>query len=356
MNMPSPSVSFANVRKNQSDTELAAAIRRVFLEVTGDLAWLKRGDLVLLKPALNSPDPYPATTHPLSVAVVAAVLAERGARVVVGDQSGVEHVVQGLHGVVRGSSRSNFTASGMAGANGHVPSGIEFVGFEEGSWDAGFYKFSSTAAASWPDGFYLTDWVRRADHIINLPRVSTHAQAGVTLGFKNLVGLLREDSRLAFHANGPFNAVIAAAVNGSGLHVADDGRRAFIEKIVEISLAVKDKLRCTLFTATQAQTTFGPDQHTVRSVKWLLNPHIAMPDPGLVFASADPVAAEAYAIELLTRLYQTQTPFADKLKQRLLVAANGRVKELGTEPTAANPFIKHAVALGLGSAATSVPS
>jgi uncharacterized protein (DUF362 family) len=346
MDNPSSPVIRAAVPRGAAEAELTAAIRRVFLEATDDLAWLKPGDLVLLKPALNSPDPYPATTHPLSVAVVAAVLAERGARVVVGDQSGVEHVVQGPHGIVRGSSRRCFEASGMAGSgagNGGAGHGgapaVEFVGFEEGGWDAGYYHFTSPAAAAWPDGFWVTDWVRRADHIISLPRVSTHAQAGVTLGFKNLVGLLREDSRLVFHANGPFNSFIKRAVRGSGLASPDDGRDAFIEKIVEISLAVHDKLRCTLFTATAAQTTFGPDRNGA---------FVVTPDHGLVFASADPVAAEAAAIDLLTRLYRDETPLAARLAQKALLAANGQARELGTVPTAEQPFIKHALALGLG--------
>lgn len=341
MNTTPSSVISATVARGSAEAELTAAIRRVFLEATSDLAWLKPGDLVLLKPALNSPDPYPATTHPLSVAAVAAVLTERGARVVVGDQSGVEHVVQGPKGVVRGSSRECFSASGMS-------VGQEFVGFEEGGWDAGYYHFSSPAAAAWPNGFWVTDWVRRADHIVSLPRVSAHAQAGATLGFKNLVGLLREDSRLAFHANGPFNSFITRAVRGSGLAVSDDGRDAFIEKIVEISLAVQGKLRCTLFTATAAQTTFGPDRNIMPGAGGLFASHVVTPDPGLVFASADPVAAEGAALDLLARLYREETPLAARLMQKALIAANGQAKEPGAVPTAQHPYIKHAVALGLG--------
>ena len=69
---------------------LATCIRDIFLTATEDLAWLDEGDVVLLKPALNSPNPYPSTTHPLAIRVVTELLEERGAKVVIGDQSGIE--------------------------------------------------------------------------------------------------------------------------------------------------------------------------------------------------------------------------------------------------------------------------
>jgi len=66
--------------KNASDSGMiASAIRDIILRATGNLSWLSFGDTVLLKPALNSADPYPSTTHPLAVSVTAALLEERGA-------------------------------------------------------------------------------------------------------------------------------------------------------------------------------------------------------------------------------------------------------------------------------------
>ncbi|MDP3563477.1 MAG: DUF362 domain-containing protein, partial [Methanoregula sp.] len=168
----------------------ATCIRDLFLTATEDLAWLDKGDMVLLKPALNSPDPYPSTTHPLSIRVIAELLEERGAKVVVGDQSGIEHVLHHPMGVIRGSTKENYAKSGMGKHDD-----ARFVSFEDGGWDEGFYHHQSPATPSWPDGFFITRWAKTADHIICLPRVSTHSQAGVTLGFKCMVGMLREDSR-----------------------------------------------------------------------------------------------------------------------------------------------------------------
>ena len=77
---------------------LATCIRDVFNGNGGSCA-AGEYDIVLLKPALNSPDPYPSTTHPLAIRVVADLLEERGANLVIGDQSRIEHVLHHPKGV-----------------------------------------------------------------------------------------------------------------------------------------------------------------------------------------------------------------------------------------------------------------
>ena len=179
---------------------LAGCIRDVFLHAADNLSWLCDGDTVLLKPALNSPDSDPSTTHPLAIGVVFELLEERGAHVVMGGQSGIEHVFHHPGGVIHGSTKENYALSGMGMKND-----AKFVSFEDGGWNEGFYHRHSTETMSWRDGFFITRWVKKADHIISLPQVSAHCQAGATLGFKIMVGMLREDCRMEFHANGPYN-------------------------------------------------------------------------------------------------------------------------------------------------------
>jgi uncharacterized protein (DUF362 family) len=326
------------VAKGAGDKELASAIRNVFLKATDNLSWLSKGETVLLKPALNSADPYPATTHPMSVRVVAECLEERGAKVVVGDQSGIDHLLQGPSGVIKGASKANFIDSGMAGDGSR-----QFVGFEEEGWENGYHKFSSDKARSWPVGFNVTNWIQKADHIVSLPRVSTHAQAGVSLGFKNMVGLLREDSRMDFHANGPLNAFIKWYARGSGLDSVDDHTNAFFEKVVEISLAIQEKLRLTLFTATKVQTTFGPDKR----VAGVMRTNVMAPETGLVFASKDQVASEVFALAFLTHMY-SKTKLADRILQKIMMLVNSQAQELGTEGLYENRFVFHAIRLGMG--------
>jgi len=322
---------------------LAPAIREVIVKTSDNFSWLEKGDIVLLKPALNSGDPYPSTTHPLAIQTVSKLLVEHGARVVIGDQSGIEHVLHHPDGVIRGSSRENYIRSGMGSRED-----TRFVSFEDGGWDEGFFYYRSDNTRSWPYGFFITNWIKRADHIISLPRLSTHSQAGVTLGLKIMVGMLREDSRMEFHANGPYNGFIRNAAMGSALSAQDDRTNTFFEKIVEISDAVRDKLRLTLFVATQAQTTFGPDRYGIRLGQAGLGRAYVMDlSPGLVFASSDQVAAEAYALAVLQDLKQS-VPFLPRVTERLFLFQNSHIMDLSALPVRIHPFIRHAIQINLG--------
>ena len=322
------------IKKNSSDEKLSKAIEKIFLKASNNLSWLSKGDKVLLKPALNSPDKYPATTHPLALKVVSDILKERGAKVIVADQSGIEHVLHDKTGVIRGSSSNCFEKSGMD------KSGVDFIAIEDYGWNA-FYK-PNCKTPSWKNGFYISKLVKEVDHIINLPRVSTHIQAGVTLGFKSLVGLIREDSRMEFHADGAFNSFIKSFAKDSKLRNVYDDKDLFFEKIVEIGLAVKNKLRLTLFVGTKTISTIGPD----RKVSCFKS-NIIKPETGLVFASSNPIATEVFGISFLTLLY-SKTSFYKRLLQKLVICMNRKIKELGKEDVWENRFIRHGLKIGLG--------
>lgn len=326
-----------------ADDDFASQVREVILKATDDLSWLQEGDQVLLKPALNSGDPYPATTHPQTLAVTSQLLTERGATVIIGDQSGIEYVLAHPGGVLRGSSRANYAHAGMGSADDN-----RFVSFEEKDWDQGFIHYQSEKTSSWKNGFFITSMIDQVDHMISLPRVSSHTQAGVTLGMKIMVGLLREDSRLEFHANGPFNKAIVDHSSGSNLPSHDDHSDTFFEKIVEISDAIKEKLRLTLFTATKVQVTFGPDAFSFRKGDLKLGEaDVITPNPGLVFGSVDQVAAEAFALALLMDLKRS-APLYRQEYERLMLIENKYIQDLYTIQVKQHPFISHAIQIGLG--------
>ncbi len=325
------------------DNSLSSCIEDVLLKSTDNLAWLSPGDVVLLKPALNSEDPYPSTTHPLSVQIISKILAENGAEVVVGDQSGIRDVLHHPGGIIHGKTRNNYIKAGMG-----TKDDLRFVGFEEEGWEEGFSHYSSDRTSSWPHGFFASNWIRKADHIINLPRLSTHTQAGATLGFKNMIGIIRDDSRMDYHANGPYNFSIKLAARDSSLKSVDDKSGTFFEKIVEISDAVKEKLRLTLFVATKAQATFGPNRYVLPIGKFgIAKAYVVNLKPGLVFGSADPVGAESFALALLKDIKKS-VPFLSRLYQRLILFSNSNVLELDKIPVSDHPYIKHAIEIGLG--------
>jgi len=341
-------VFVCGAKKDALSEKLQEKIETVFLKASDQLSWLTPGDKVLLKPALNSGCPFPATTHPQTVWTISELLRKKGAEVFIGDQSGIQYVVQDSSGVIKGSSRKTFDDSGMSkGKN------AEFVAFEDEGWGDGFFKYQPPRASSWPQGFYITEWVNRVDHIINLPRLSTHVLAGVTLGFKNTVGLLREDSRLDFHANGPCNLLIKTFAKESNLTSKNDHTNFFFQKMTEIALALQKKLRLTLFTGTKAQATLGPDKHLKAIGRGGIgSSYEAAPETGLIFASSDPVAAEVFALAYLTHLY-SRVPLRKKLLHKIILFFNTQAKEPGKENVWDNPFVSHALSLGLGNGSIS---
>ena len=331
------------IKANSDNNPLRAAIKDVFLKSTNNLEWLSHGDIVLLKPALNSDNPYPSTTHPLAISVVSDILSNEGAHVFVGDQSGLGHVIQDTIGVIRGNTRDNFIKSGMGTDEDH-----NFISFESRGWKEGFIHHSSEHTPSWPAGFYVTNCIEKVDHIINLPRLSAHSQTGVTLGFKNMVGILRDDSRMDFHANGPFNNFIKREARGSTLKSVDDGSGTFIEKIVEISDSIKEKLRVTLFVATKAQATFGPNQSEVKLGKLqVAKAKIVNLNPQMVFASTDPVSVESFAFALMKDIRNNLSSLS-KIFPSLILSSNDIVNQVDRIPVRKQAFIQHAIDMGLG--------
>ena len=91
----------------RGEPALAASIHDVLVESPDNFSWLDKGDTILLKPALNSPDPYPATTHPLAIEnylkTSGRTWGTRGNRGPVR----IERVLHYPGGVIRGNSRSN---------------------------------------------------------------------------------------------------------------------------------------------------------------------------------------------------------------------------------------------------------
>jgi uncharacterized protein (DUF362 family) len=250
---------------------LGRAIRDAAAGAT-DFAWLSPGDRVLLKVMCNSPNPYPATTHPVAVQVVADLLRERGAVVYVGDQSGVQFVHH-TRDTGRGSTRANFDVNGIGPAARRADATL--TPFEEAGYD-GYFAAEPAAGSHFRNEIFLPNVVRAVDHIVYLPRVSKHLLAGSTLGLKGAVGWLREDSRLELHRDAA----------------------TFLEKCADINgcREIRERLRLVLSVGTQVQTTFGPDTG-----------HVATPEVGLVIASQHLIDHDLVALAYLLELSESAT-------------------------------------------------
>jgi uncharacterized protein (DUF362 family) len=257
-------VSLAGVPRGSGPDAVAAAVRRTAL-AHDDLAWLTRGDTVLIKVASNSGNAYPATTDPVAIRAMVELLRERGAaRVIVADMSGVQAVRFWRDGL-RGSSRELMEANGIARA-AHE-SGAELHAFEEAGWD-GFFEERPTITGTWAGPVMLPAVLREADHVVLMPRCSRHVLAGSTLGLKAAVGWWRHDARLEYHRDAA----------------------TFSEKTADANTVptILAKQRLVLTCATRMLTTFGPD-----------NGWMHEPETGLVMASPSVVAHDTVSLAWL---------------------------------------------------------
>ena len=274
---PPASVAVAGVPHQAPFGALGRAIREAALAAT-DFSWLAPGQRVLLKVVCNSPNPYPAVTHPVAVTVMANLLRERGATVYVGDQSGVQFVHH-TRQQQRGSTRACMSSAGLERAA--VAENASVVCFEEAGYD-GYFSAEPPAGTHFKHEIFLTTRVREVDHIIYLPRVSKHVIAGSTLGLKAAVGWLREDSRLELHRDAA----------------------SFLEKCADINgcREIRERLRLVLSVGTQVQTSFGPDSG-----------HVVTPDVGLVIASENLIDHDLAACAYLLEASERSTPWRARM-------------------------------------------
>jgi uncharacterized protein (DUF362 family) len=215
------------------------------LDLIDGLDFVRPGDSVLLKLALNSFNLFPATTSPVVVSELIKLLKERGAGdILVGDKSP--------------SWQDTINCLQKTGIyDAAIDAGAQIVVFE----DKDMIAVNPENATHWPQGFSIPKIFTEVDHVVVLPTLRTHRMAGFTMGMKIFVGALPQDERSVMH-NSP----------------------AFLESIAEIALGT-DKIRLSLLDARQGFNAGGPDWGNLIS-------------PGIIIASKNLVAADAVGLAL----------------------------------------------------------
>ncbi len=243
-----------------------------------DFSWLGSGDTVFVKLSCNSGRVHPAVTSPAAVSGLCRELFARGAgRVIVGDQAGVESVR-----LAPGEARFSSTQKLMEGNGLYAAikaAGAEPHFFDDQGYKAGYFEATLPASHHWKQPMMLPNIIKQVEHIVYLPRLSSHTLAGYTHGLKCAVGWLRDDSRYHMHND---------AVS---LH----------EKYTEISYSseIASRLRLIFTFAEGLMLHQGPDTGTV-----------AVADPRIVIASDNIANHDAFSATLL-RYFDTNTPSAD---------------------------------------------
>ncbi|MFC1579422.1 DUF362 domain-containing protein [Thermodesulfobacteriota bacterium] len=248
----------------QKDLDMEEAVIKA-VEAATNFNWLKMGQTVFIKPVLNSGLSYPATTNPIAIAAMIKLLKQKGAgKVIVGDMSGVEHL-RFFKDKTTGSTRDLMKKSGMMQAIEEA--GGDTCFFEEGGWDS-FYKDHTDTKGFWDNGLMMPAILKNVDHIVLMPRCSSHVLSGASLGLKAVVGYWRTDTRLQYH------------------YYAD----SFHERTAEGNRAktLIDKQRLVISTGDKLLATFGPDKG-----------YIHTPSASLVIASESIVAHDMVSLAWL---------------------------------------------------------
>jgi uncharacterized protein (DUF362 family) len=200
---------------------------------------------VLLKPALNSDLPYPATTDPETVLAVAELVREAGGVPFVADRAMLSRdtgpVMRRL-GILDAAAQGRMACLPLDS----TPT----------------VALSHALAEHWPwRSVRVYRAAAEADHVVSLCTPRTHRLGGYTMALKNLVGVVHGPARLPMHWP-------------AGFH----DRLAEIALVVTPSLAVLDGRR--------GFADGGPDEGD-------------LVHPGFAAASRDPVALDAVGLAFL---------------------------------------------------------
>jgi len=241
-----------------------APATKAALEAMGGISrFVTKGKQVVLKPnmSFSNPPDWGSTTHPLVVATVAQACIDAGAqRVMVLDyplrpaelclkRSGIQEACKPIKGV-------------------HV---LALV-------DRKFFHEIKVPQGKVLDRVEVIKEVLDSDLLINLPQAKTHSATGVSLGIKNLMGLIWD--RYSFHSRYNINQALA-----------------------DLATVIKPQL--TILDATRALVSGGPGGPG------------EVQKPNLIIAGIDPVAVDSYGVSVAPWYGQN---FRGRQVEHLLVA------------------------------------
>ncbi|MBI2360266.1 MAG: DUF362 domain-containing protein [Deltaproteobacteria bacterium] len=233
-----------------------------------------RGQTVLLKPNVVSGEPSPATTNPEVIRAAIHLVKQAGARkIYVGDMSALLTL----------PTRKNMARTGIlkvAEETGAEPLFLE---------DHGWVKID-LPQANYLREAYVSEWIYKADRVINLPVIKTHRSATYSLCLKNFIG----------------------ATHGRQRPYLIDASH-WEEIIAELNLAYQPHLN--IVDGTKAMVSGGPWSGAVEKT-------------GIIAASGDRIAADIIGLALIKHF--------------------GKARDVAGKNVWEQRQIKRAIELGLG--------
>ncbi len=184
-------VGIASITKPITDEGVYAAVREAVALAGGFESIIKKGDKVVLKPNIFSPQMPPITTDPRTVAALVKLAYEAGA----GE-------------VIAAEGRSISTAK-YRKANNTTRACSEFIGMTQAVEAAGgkmtFLEEEEVVEVEVPGGIifktvHTPKIFLDCDVLINVPTMKIHSLTFVTLGIKNFHGIITDEDKLFGHS------------------------------------------------------------------------------------------------------------------------------------------------------------
>jgi uncharacterized protein (DUF362 family) len=241
----------------------ATATRKALEAMGGISRFVRKGQRVVLKPNMSfaNPPERASTTHPLVVVTVAQACMEAGAqRVMILDFPLYKTELCLRHSGIQDACKSI--------------RGVYVLGLDERK----FFREIKVPQGKVMDRVEVMHEVLDSDVLINLPQAKSHSTTGVSLGIKNLMGLIW--NRWSFHTWYNINYALA-----------------------DLLTVIRPHL--TILDATRALVSGGPGGPG------------KVQNPNLVIAGTDPVAVDSYGVTVAPWYGQQ---FKGRQVEHLLVA------------------------------------
>jgi len=230
--------------KVKFENSLKGSILKAVDLIGGFNQFIKKGEVVLLKPNFNTADPFPASSDPEFIKTVVELVYETGAKIVmIGESSTMSFNTRKIMEKLR-----IFDLEKM-----EQPPRIYI--FEERGWLKKEIPEGKFIKKAW-----VTEFLERADRLILLPCLKTHAYAKFTGSLKLCVGFVKPVQRVNLHLS------------------KLQEKTAELNKLVNPDLIIMDARKCFI--------SGGPAKGEVR-------------EPNLILASNDRIALDVEGIKII---------------------------------------------------------
>lgn len=234
----------AKVSKVKADNDLKESVRKAVEELGGFSSFIKKGEVVLLKPNFNTQDPYPASTDVAFLRAIVELVYEQDPKsVIIGESStlslNTRKVMQEL-GV--------FELLKM-------PIPPKIYNFDERDWVE-----KKIPKARFLKKVKVPKLLDKADKLILLPCLKTHNLAQFTGALKLSVGFIKPYQRTPLHL----------------WHLQE--KIAELNTIINSDLVIMDARKCFI--------NKGPNRGKIK-------------EPGLILASKDRVALDIEGVKII---------------------------------------------------------